>query len=103
VNPATVAALRQLGAAFEALASALEADASVTAADRPPGRDLTIAEVAQRVGRSSSTVRAWCAAGRLRGYKLRGRDYRIPPAALQEFLARERHTGAAPQLHRGAA
>lgn len=34
-------------------------------------------------GRKPSTVRGWCEAGKLPGaYRLRGREWRIPPAAL---------------------
>ena len=49
-------------------------------------RDLTVAEVADVVGRNASTVRGWLIDGKLRGYKLNGRDWRIPRAALQEYL-----------------
>ena len=49
--------------------------------------DLTLSEVADRVGRASSTVRGWCSRGLLTGaYRLNGRDWRIPTAALDAFL-----------------
>jgi len=53
----------------------------------PPARDLTVEDVAEEVGRAPSTVRGWLIAGDLRGYKLNGRDWRIPRAALREYLA----------------
>ena len=46
------------------------------------GSDLT----AQETGRARSTVRGWLIAGMLRGYKLNGRDWRIPRAALRDYL-----------------
>lgn len=52
--------------------------------------DLTIAQVAARVGRALSTVRGWLERGELRGYRFRRREWRITPASLAEFLARER-------------
>ena len=50
-------------------------------------RDLPVEEVAELAGRSTSTVRGWLSAGKLRGYKLHRRDWRVPRAALTEFLS----------------
>jgi hypothetical protein len=51
------------------------------------GHDLTVAEVAARLARPCSTVRAWVAAGRFAGsYKLSERDWRVPVASLVAFL-----------------
>ena len=62
-------------------------------------RDLRVEEVAEETGRSPSTVRTWLISGQLRGYKLQGRDWRVPRSALRAFLdqqpfnrARERPT-----------
>jgi excisionase family DNA binding protein len=45
--------------------------------------DLTLLQVAERIGRSVSTVRAWCADGRLpNSYRLRGREWRIPTSDI---------------------
>lgn len=52
--------------------------------------DFTVAQVAQRFGRCESTVRSWLTAGLLRGYRLRGREWRIPAAAIVEFEQSER-------------
>jgi excisionase family DNA binding protein len=54
--------------------------------------DLTISQVSARIGRAPSTVRGWLERGELNGYRFRGREWRIPPAALQEFVERERGT-----------
>jgi len=65
--------------------------------------DQTLVQVAERFGRATSTVRAWVEAGRLPGsYKLRGRDWRVPPAAIAAFLEAERKPPAAVQHRRGA-
>lgn len=53
--------------------------------------DLTIAELAARFHRSSSTIRGWCQRGRFEdAYKLNGRDWRVPPAGVDAFLAEQR-------------
>jgi excisionase family DNA binding protein len=53
--------------------------------------DFTVAELATRFHRSASTVRDWCEHARFEGaYKLNGRDWRIPLAALDAFLAEQR-------------
>ncbi len=51
------------------------------------GSDLSLEEVAERVGRAPSTVRGWCRCGSLVGaYRLNGRGWRIPLLALDDFL-----------------
>ena len=52
--------------------------------------DLTVAQVSERFQRSPSCIRSWIAQGILRAYKLRGRQLRVTPAALEEFEANER-------------
>jgi helix-turn-helix protein len=63
-----------------------------------PPTDLTVAELGGRFHRSRSTIRDWCEHGRFEGaYKLNGRDWRIPQAAADAFLARQRgHPGEPP-------
>jgi len=59
--------------------------------------DLTVADVASRVGRKPSTVRGWLEAGRFTGaYKLNGRDWRVPAGSLTAFLDAQR-TSKGPQ------
>ena len=48
--------------------------------------DLTAEQVAEQLGRSPSTIRGWCIDGRLRAYKLNGREWRVPRAAIREYL-----------------
>ena len=81
------------------LAAALPSDASsvtftrsdlltlVEGSDVAPSRprDLTVDEVAERMGRAPSTVRSWLGAGQLRGYKLNKRDWRVPADALRAY------------------
>src|SRR3990167_91071 len=55
------------------------------------GGDLTAAQLAERLRRRPSTIRGWCERGELPGaYRLNGREWRIPPAALEAFLAGQR-------------
>ena len=59
---------------------------------------MTVDEAAERIGRSPSTVRAWCRDGSLPGaYRLRGREWRVPPAALAKMNDRppDRGNGSA--------
>ncbi len=49
-------------------------------------RDLTVEEVAEETVRAPSTVRGWLISKALRGYKLNNRDWRVPRAALHEYL-----------------
>ena len=58
-------------------------------APEAPVRDLTVEEVAEETGRAASTVRGWLLAGVLRGYKLNGRDWRIPHPALREYVSNQ--------------
>lgn len=52
--------------------------------------DLTLEEVAEQVGRAVSTVRGWCASGELRGYRLNGREWRVPASAVAEYFETRR-------------
>ena len=61
-------------------------------------RDLTVVKVADETNRAPSTVRGWLISGALRGYKLNDRDWRVPRAALREYLeAPSRQTSATPR------
>lgn len=51
-------------------------------------RDLDCQQAGDLLGRKASTIRAWCAAGRLRGYRQSGREWRIPSEAIEECRAR---------------
>ncbi len=86
--------LRQLAAALpsdEAAVTFTRADlvalldSEGEAASSLPSRDLTVEEVAVEMGRSPSTVRSWLIAELLDGYKLRGKAWRVPRAALRAF------------------
>jgi excisionase family DNA binding protein len=68
--------------------------ADAPSADPLPPADLTCAQVAERLGRAPSTVRAWIAAGRLRAYLFQGKEHRITLQALQEFEKGQREGGA---------
>ena len=53
--------------------------------------DLTVKQAAKKLGRSPSTVRNWLAAGDIPGaYRFKGREWRIPPSALERFLDKQR-------------
>ena len=76
----------------EALLGALDAVPSPT--DSSPevsGADLTVKQLAHRYSRSRSTIRGWIVNGLLpKAYRLRGREWRVPPAALLAFEEAER-------------
>ena len=64
-----------------------------------PQADFTVAELAARFHRSASTVRDWCEHGRFESaYKLNGRDWRIPQAAVDIFLGEQRSKGSVAPL-----
>jgi hypothetical protein len=57
--------------------------------------DLTVADLCTRFSRKPSAVRAWLERGDFPGaYRLNGREWRVPPAAVEAFEAAQR--GAAP-------
>jgi len=51
--------------------------------------DLTVEEVAKMFGRHPNTIRGWLQSGELRGYKLKGKEWRVPRAAIGEFQTRQ--------------
>jgi hypothetical protein len=56
--------------------------------------DLTVQDLAGRYGKKVSTVRGWFEAGYFPGaYKLRGREWRAPAAAVRAFEEAERQNG----------
>ena len=68
--------------------------------------DLTVEQVAAHFGKGTSTVRTWLGRGELEGaYRLHGREWRIPAAAvvaLQRSQARQhaqQSTGAPKSRH----
>jgi hypothetical protein len=66
--------------------------------------DLTVESAGKQLGRSASTLRTWCGAGLIPGaYRLRGREWRIPPAALRTMLDKqaEAKTDIAPGRRKG--
>lgn len=99
--------------ALRSLAEALPAGAAVPVprewlldllGERPSGEatavgpaDPTVADLAERFGRSRSTVRWWIEAGRFPGaYRLRGREWRVPAAGVAAFESTERSGAAGP-------
>lgn len=52
--------------------------------------DMTAREVGVLLSRSQNTVRRWLESGELRGYKLRGREWRVTRQAIVDFQTRER-------------
>src|SRR6266852_6176106 len=66
--------------------------AAATGSDGPPAVavDLTVTDLAQRFRRHPSTIRQWLESGRLEGYKLFGREWRVPAAAVAAFQDQQR-------------
>ena len=67
--------------------------AAATGSDGPPvvAVDLTVTDLAQRFRRHPSTIRQWLESGRLEGYKLFGREWRVPLAAVAALQDQQRH------------
>jgi len=67
--------------------------AAATGGDEPAAVavDLTVTDLAQRFRRHPSTIRQWLEAGRLEGYKLFGREWRVPLAAVAAFQDQQSH------------
>ncbi|MFG1691134.1 helix-turn-helix domain-containing protein [Gemmatimonadota bacterium] len=64
--------------------------------------DLTLEGVAEKVGRSISTVRGWCSSEKLKGaYRMNGREWRIPPASLEAYLDGQREGKREPRRRDG--
>ena|SRR2546422_571975 len=66
---------------------------AATAGDGPAAVavDLTVSDLAQLFRRHPSTIRQWLESGRLEGYKLFGREWRVPLAAVAVFQEQQRH------------
>ena len=75
-----------IAAALRQLADALEADVPTQGT---VAADLTVGEAAAVFRRSPSAVRGWLERGALRGYKLNGKSWRVPAAAVAEFRAQQ--------------
>lgn len=52
---------------------------------------LTVAEVAEVMDRSTSTVRGWLASGELEGFRV-GREWRVRPEAIEDYYAKAEAT-----------
>lgn len=62
-----------------------------------PEVDRTVRDLATIFGKRPSTVRAWIERGDFPGsYKLHGKEWRVPPAALDAFQQAQRSCGATP-------
>jgi hypothetical protein len=85
----TVPVLREL---------ALELLAGNGAAEPTPAADLTVADLCLQFGRKASAVRAWLERGDFAGaYKLQGRDWRVPPAAVEAYRSRQQQAAGKQQ------
>ena len=71
--------------------------------DVTTGTDLTVPAVAEHFSRSRSCIRSWLECGLLRGYKLRGREWRISRLAIADFEERERRGESRRQTSHGGA
>jgi len=83
----------------DATAEVAECLSELAAEDRSPpaAPDLSVAQLAERLGRSASAVRAWVETGLFEGaYRLPGAKrpgaWRIPPRALVSFTEQRRPT-----------
>src|SRR6266581_3976332 len=79
-----------LGAASRAAAALAELWPAAAASPAAVPALLTVAQLAEHLGRSRSAVRGWCEQARFRGaFKLNGKDWRIPAEAVASFVAEQ--------------
>jgi excisionase family DNA binding protein len=71
-------------------AESLNAEIPSASRASEPLADLTVEDVGRELNRAPSTIRGWLGSGSLRGYRLNGREWRIPRQALKEFLEAQR-------------
>lgn len=50
---------------------------------------LTVNEIAKNLNVSTRTIRLWIESGKLKAYRF-GKDYRIEPTDLKEFIEKSR-------------
>lgn len=68
----------------------IAAEGVSTKGERESLEDLDVPAVAAVVKRAPSTVRGWLGGGLIpEAYRLQGRDWRVPRAALRRFLDRQ--------------
>ena len=84
------------------LTELLEGEVDSQANRVPSAADFTVAEITKRFDRSPQTVRDWIKAGKLPAYLFNGKEYRITPAALEEFEEGQRN-GLPGRTHSGRA
>lgn len=58
--------------------------------------DLTVVEVARLFGRSPNTIRRWLESGKLPGYKLLGREWRVTRSAIAAFQQEQKENKEIP-------
>lgn len=58
-----------------------------------PKKELTVKDIAEREGRSPSTVREWIREGKLRAYMFHGKEWRVRPEDYEAFKAKARSLG----------
>ena len=86
-------AVDELAAALtRVLAEAVQQVAPPPSTGPLPVADLTVPQLAARLGRKPVTIRGWCEHGRFVGaYKLNGRDWRIPLSGVLAFETAQRN------------
>lgn len=55
--------------------------------------DLTVADVAGKMGRSPVTIRAWIRSGQLKAYRFQHREWRVTSDNLQDFMTGQQSRG----------
>ncbi len=87
---AAIGELARGKATLEAKMLAREIQQAANGSDPKPQADLSTADIARMFTKSPQTVRDWIGKGLLDAYRFQGREWRVTPESLQEFIREQR-------------
>lgn len=86
------------------LAQLLAADSDTSLPAPETGVDLTVAQLAARFGKSTSTIRTWLERGDFPGaYRLHGREWRVPATSIASMQQQQAEAHKTPRTRASSA